>query len=193
MGSVSQTAGRERAACRELIASLIPGQQPHQQLMSSRGKEGPDRRGVLRRLEKASERGRRRTAVRALLTKGCKKPDGSGRPSQLSPSLGGASRQPCACPLLLGCSPGADNPPPQRLSSSPPSTGIKPHPISGGPVPVWGVPTPSPNPWGVARWASSPPPISLPGPYTNSTGFADRKTGEISQCRQNLRQGITQV
>lgn len=112
MGSVSQTPGREQAACRELIASLIPGQHPHQQLMSSQGKEGPDRRGVLRRLEKASERGRRRTAVRALLTKGCKKPDGSGRPSQLSPSLGGASRQPCACPLLLGCSPGADNPPP---------------------------------------------------------------------------------
>lgn len=157
------------------LPPLLPVQHPQQQLTSSRGKEKPDRRGREAQGQTGKDIRERETAAQqfqALLTTGCKKPDGSGRPSRLT-FRGGAWRgQPRAHPVLARASLWADYPPLQRLCSSPPSSHQTPPHSQEGLVPIWGAPATSPNPWG--RAPSPPPHISLPGWSTNGATFADR-------------------
>lgn len=134
--------------------------------------------------------------LQALLTNGCKKPDGSGLPSGLPPSWGGGlAGPPCAHHPLpealsrqttLPCR-GFTQPLSASAASPPPSKGIAPQHHSPGVG--WGgpCPCPSPNP-GVGHTCSASSPATCHS--TSDTGLADRQDKEISQCRQNLRQGL---
>ena len=201
-----ESEGWHGAGLPELIASPAPSpaHSPLPTITVNLGKEGPDKSGGCGgRLEKASERnGVQR--LQALLTNGCKKPDGSGRPSGLPPSWGGASRAALCPPLPPWGSLQADNPPLQRPSvtsrgiillsasaaSPPPSMGIAPHPIPrgwGGPHLCLGCPCQVLTPVGSIR---ARPPL-LPHVITQATQAW--QTDKISPCRQNLRQGLDRL
>ena len=149
-----ESEGWQGAGLPELIASPAPSPAhfPLPTITVNLGKEGPDRNGGCGgRLEKASERdGEQR--LQALLTNGCKKPDGSGRPSGLPPSWGGAGQAALCPPPPPRGSLQADNTPLQKLCSAPlclcsltPSKhGHRPPPYlpgaEGGPRPCLGYP-----------------------------------------------------
>ena len=180
-----ESEGWQGAGLPELIASPAPSpaHSPLPTITVNLGKEGPDKSGGCGgRLEKASERdGAQR--LQALLTNGCKKPDGSGRPSGLPPSWGGAGRATLCPPLPPWGSLQADNPPLQRrrsaplcLCSLPPSKhGHRPPPYPpglGGPSSLFGVPLRSPNPSGEHTCSASSPATCH---NTSDTGLADRQ------------------
>ena len=172
-----ESEGWQGAGLPELIASPAPSpaHSPLPTITVNLGKEGPDKSGGCGgRLEKASERdGAQR--LQALLTNGCKKPDGSGRPSGLPPSWGGADRATLCPPLppwgslqtTLPCR-GFAQPLSASAASPPPSMGIAPHPTLrgwGGPHPCLGCPCEVLTPVGSIR---ARPPL-LPHVITQAT------------------------
>lgn len=117
-------------------------------------------------------------------------------PGSHLPGEGGWPGHPVPTTPSLGLSPGRQ-PSPAEASISP-SLPLQPHPLQtraspptplprggGGPCPC-----PSPNP-GVGHTCSASSPATCHS--TSDTGLADRQDKEISQCRQNLRQGLDRL
>ena len=106
------------------------------------------------------------------------------------PGEGGWPGRPVPTTPSLGLSPGIQ-PSPAEASLSP-SLPLQPHPLQTRASPGVGVALVparvlSPNP-GVGHTCSASSPATCHS--TSNTGLADRQDKEISQCRQNLRQGL---
>lgn len=186
MGTMSQRAGEEQGCC-ELTASLphLPGQHPHQQLMSTPGRRSQTEGGgggIQRRLGKALDREPGPEQFQDLLINGCKNQT--------------VLAAPLISQLLPGKSPRSVSTPPYRALSETtlPYRGSA-HPLwLQTPPPSWeassqfGVPLPSPNPWREHLLSLLSSSLHLSQAHsTNSVGFAE--THWRPQCRQNLRQG----